>query len=133
MFSLESPHRCNSYKYTQCTIVNMKTRNTLNYPKSAAVGFFPGTRKRVRKSHGKRAFSVRATEVLLYLALIGGRWLRSVYSQRKVCPLPPPPPRLPPGNIAVHVASQHHCSSVHLPSNCKGCYCGISRENVKLF
>ena len=38
MFSLESPHRGYSNEYTQYTIFNMK--NTLNYPKIAALGFF---------------------------------------------------------------------------------------------
>ena len=46
---------------------NIKKKITLNYFKSAAKGFFLGTQKRVRNSHGKRAISVRATEVLLYL------------------------------------------------------------------
>ena len=32
-------------------------------------GIFLGTQERVRKSRGKRAISVRATEVLLYLVL----------------------------------------------------------------
>ena len=32
---------------------------------SAAMGFFQGTQERVRNSRGKRATSVRATEVLL--------------------------------------------------------------------
>ena len=41
MFSLESPHRGDSNEYTQYTIFNMKKKNTLNYPKSAAMGFFP--------------------------------------------------------------------------------------------
>ena len=53
---------------------NMKTKNTRNYPKSAAMGFFSkGLKKfeRVRKSHGKRAISVRAIEVLLYLGIQG--------------------------------------------------------------
>ena len=40
MFSLESPHRGDSNKYTQYTIFNMNKKNTLNYPKSAAMGFF---------------------------------------------------------------------------------------------
>ena len=31
------------------------------------MGFFQRTQERVRNSHGKRAISVRATEVLLYL------------------------------------------------------------------
>ena len=41
MFSLESPHRGDSNENTQYTIFNMNKKNTLNYPKSAAMGFFP--------------------------------------------------------------------------------------------
>ena len=41
VFSLESPHRGDSNQYTQYTIFNMNKKNTLNYPKSAAMGFFP--------------------------------------------------------------------------------------------
>ena len=55
-----------SNEYTQYTIFRKK-KTILTYPKSAAIGFFPGTKKRVGKSRGKRAISVRATEVLLYL------------------------------------------------------------------
>ena len=66
MFSLESPHRGDSNEYTQYTIFNMNEKNTLNYPKSAAMGFFQGTQERVRNSRGKRAISVRVIEVLLY-------------------------------------------------------------------
>ena len=40
MFSLESPHQSDSNEYTQYTIFNMKRKITLNYPKSAAMGFF---------------------------------------------------------------------------------------------
>ena len=40
MFSLESPHRSDSNEYTQYTIFNTKKKNTLNYPKSAAMVFF---------------------------------------------------------------------------------------------
>ena len=40
VFSLESPHRGNSNEYTQYTIFNINKKNTLNYPKSAAMGFF---------------------------------------------------------------------------------------------
>ena len=40
LFSLESPHRGDSNKYTQYTIFNIK-KNTLNQPKSAAIRFFP--------------------------------------------------------------------------------------------
>ena len=47
-----------------------KKKIALSYPKSAAIGFFQGTKKRVRNSHGKRAISVRATEVLLYIHCI---------------------------------------------------------------
>ena len=41
VFSLESPHRGDSNAYTQHTIFNIKKKITLNYPKSAAMGFFP--------------------------------------------------------------------------------------------
>ena len=40
MFSLELPHRGGSNEYTQYTIFNMNKKNTLNYLKSAAMGFF---------------------------------------------------------------------------------------------
>ena len=40
MFSLESPHRGDSNEYTQYTIFNMNKKNTLNYLKSAVMGFF---------------------------------------------------------------------------------------------
>ena len=42
MLSLESPHRSDSNECTQytCTIFNIKKKITLNYPKSAAMGFF---------------------------------------------------------------------------------------------
>ena len=40
MFTLESPHRGDSNEYTRYTIFNMNKINTLNYPKSAAMGFF---------------------------------------------------------------------------------------------
>ena len=39
VFSLESPHRGDSNKNTQYTMFNMNMKNTLNYPKSAAMGF----------------------------------------------------------------------------------------------
>ena len=39
MFSLESPHRGDSILYTQYTIFNIKKKITLNYPKSAVLGF----------------------------------------------------------------------------------------------
>ena len=40
MFTLESPHRGDSNEYTQYTIFSMNMKNCLNYPKSAAMGFF---------------------------------------------------------------------------------------------
>ena len=39
VFSLESPHRGDSNGYTQYTIFNIKKKITLNYPKSATMGF----------------------------------------------------------------------------------------------
>ena len=41
VFSLESPHQGDSNENTQYTIFNINKKNTLNYPKSAAKGFFP--------------------------------------------------------------------------------------------
>ena len=41
MFSLESPHRGDSYENTQYTVFNIKKKITLNYSKSEAMGFFP--------------------------------------------------------------------------------------------
>ena len=58
VFSLESPHRGDSNEYTQYTIFNIKRKITLNYPKSASMGFFLGTQAR----------GVRAIEVLLYVS-----------------------------------------------------------------
>ena len=39
MFSLESPHRCDSNEYTQHTIFNVENKITLNYLKSAVMVF----------------------------------------------------------------------------------------------
>ena len=41
MFSLELPHQGDSNEYTQYTIFNIKKKITLNYPKSANMGFCP--------------------------------------------------------------------------------------------
>ena len=41
VFTLESPHRGDSKEYTLHTIFSMNMKNCLNYPKSAAMGFFP--------------------------------------------------------------------------------------------
>ena len=66
VLSLESPHRGDSNEYTQNTIYNnIKKKITLNYPKSAAMGFFQETQEGVRNSRGKRAISVQAIEGLL--------------------------------------------------------------------
>ena len=47
--------------------IKKKKKITLNYLKPAAKGFFfLGTQERVQNSHGRRAISVRAIEVLLY-------------------------------------------------------------------
>ena len=37
----------------------IKKKITLNYPRPAAMGFFQGTKERVRNSRGKRDISVR--------------------------------------------------------------------------
>ena len=63
VFALELPQGGNSYEYTQYTIFNMRNKNSINYPKSAARFFLQGTQECVRNSRGKR---VRSIEVLLY-------------------------------------------------------------------
>ena len=45
VFTLEPPHRGDSNEYTQYTLFNMNMKNTLDYPKSAAMGFFQGTQE----------------------------------------------------------------------------------------
>ena len=40
MFSLKSPHRGDSNEYTHYTSFIIKKKITLDYPKSAAMGFF---------------------------------------------------------------------------------------------
>ena len=69
VFSLESHQRGDSNNYKQYTSFNIKKKVTLNYPTSAATGFFEGTQERVRNSRGKRAIGVRVIEVLLYFKL----------------------------------------------------------------
>ena len=81
VFTLESPQGRDSNEYTQYTIFNMNMKNTLNYPKSAAIGFLQGTQERVRNSRGKPAISVRATEVLLYLGKTTVLYLTIAYFQ----------------------------------------------------
>ena len=73
MSSSESPHRGDSNENTQHIIINTKKNISRNYPdtiKSAAMGFLLGNQERVRNNRGERAISVRATEVLLNLAII---------------------------------------------------------------
>ena len=41
VFPLESSRRGDPNEYTQYTIFNIEKRIPLNYPKSAAMGFFP--------------------------------------------------------------------------------------------
>ena len=67
VFSLESPRRGNSNENTQYTIFIIEKKITSDYSKSAAVGCFPRDSIAIRNSRGKRAISVRATDVLLYL------------------------------------------------------------------
>ena len=58
--------------HKQCSIIKTKWRLSLmiqNIIMSAAMGIFLETRDRVRNSRGKRAISVKATEILLYLKL----------------------------------------------------------------
>ena len=52
MLTLESPHGGDSNEFTQYTIFNMNMKNTLNYPKSAAMGFIQWIQELVRNSRG---------------------------------------------------------------------------------
>ena len=56
-----------SNEYTQYTIFSIQKKFTLNDFKSVAMDFFLGTEEKIRNSHRKRAISVRAPEVLLYM------------------------------------------------------------------
>ena len=67
VLSLESPHRGDSNEYTPYTIFNIKENHPKLFQISRYRFLFQGTQERVRNSRGKRAISVRATEVLLYL------------------------------------------------------------------
>ena len=67
VFSLESSNRSDSNDYTHHTIFNILKKITLNYPKSETMGISPRTQELVRNSRGKRAISVPAADVLLYL------------------------------------------------------------------
>ena len=52
VYSLEWPNRGDSNEYTKYTIINIKKQLTLNYPKSAPMGFYQRTHERVRNSRG---------------------------------------------------------------------------------
>ena len=68
MFSLESPYRGDSNEHTKYTNFYIYIYKSA----SAAMGYFLGTQERVRNSRGKRAISVRSTEVLLYFKTRNG-------------------------------------------------------------
>ena len=69
MFTLESPHRGDSSGYTQYAIFQYEKEKHPKLSQICSYGiFFQGIQERVRKIRGKRAISVRAIEVLLYLA-----------------------------------------------------------------
>ena len=65
LFLLESPHRGDSNDNTQYTISQYEKENHSKLSQICSYGIFQGTEERVRNSRGKRAISVRATEVLL--------------------------------------------------------------------
>ena len=67
VLSLESPHWGDSNEYTQYTFFNIKKENHTKFSNLHLREFFLGTQERVGNSHGKRAISVRAIEVLLYM------------------------------------------------------------------
>ena len=52
LLSLESPHRGSSKENTQYTIINIKRKVALNFPKSAAMGFY-GILSRVSRTSSK--------------------------------------------------------------------------------
>ena len=47
VYLLESPHRGDPNEYTQYTNFNIKQKNHLNYPRSAAMGYYPKGLKNV--------------------------------------------------------------------------------------
>ena len=60
-------YRGDSNDFSNSTIFNIIIfrKITLNYPKFAAMGFFPGTQERVRNSRGKRVISVFSPSLFL--------------------------------------------------------------------
>ena len=79
VFSLKSPQWGNSNEYTQYTIYNIKKKITLNYPKSAAMGFFSKGLKNIRNSRGKQVISVHATGGLLWKYTFKGSNIHEAY------------------------------------------------------
>ena len=75
VFSLKSPYWGDSNEYKPYTIFNIKKKITLNYSKSAAMGFFSKGLKNefetATQNADKRSISVQATEVLLYMWSVG--------------------------------------------------------------
>ena len=77
MFSLKSPHQGDSNEYTLYTIFNIQRKSAEIIPNLQLLDFFQGTQSRVQmvkepsksSSDGKRAISVQATEVLLYILI----------------------------------------------------------------
>ena len=65
LFSLESPQRGDSNEYTQYTLFNVKKKIII--PNLQLKDLLQGTQERVQNSRGKRAISVRAIEVSLYI------------------------------------------------------------------
>ena len=66
VFSFESPHLGNSNENIQYTIFIIKKKNQPKLAKICSYGIlFQGTQEWVRKSGGKRAISVWATDDLL--------------------------------------------------------------------
>ena len=71
MYSVESPHRGASNEYTQYTIYNIKKEDHPKLSQLCSNGIlFQGTQEGVRNSQGKRAISVRAIEVPLYMFFV---------------------------------------------------------------
>ena len=79
VFSLESPQcdgmlcvliRIASLRTHNIPFFNIKKKITLIIPDLQPRDFFLRTQARVQNNHGKRAISVRAIEVLLYIDLL---------------------------------------------------------------
>ena len=67
MFLLNSLYRGDSNKNTKHSIINFKKQSLIIPIISAAMGVIPRDSRTVQNSRGKRAISVRATVVLLYI------------------------------------------------------------------